>query len=53
MPQTAGLMTLLFFPFIGCIAFIAYKCDLLRQMSHVAWSVCLCVDQTDVPCKNI
>jgi len=21
-------------------------------MSHVAWSVCLCVDHTDVLCKN-
>ena len=30
---------------------IAYRCGIFRQMSHVAWSVCLCVclcvDQTD------
>jgi len=26
-------------------------CGLLQQMSHVAWSVCLCVGHTDVPCK--
>jgi len=25
---------------------------LLTQMSHVAWSVCLYVGRTDVPCKT-
>ena len=28
------------------------RCGILLQMSHVAWSVCLCVDHTDTPCEN-
>jgi len=29
-----------------------HRCGLLLQMSHVAWSVCLGVSHTDMPCKN-
>jgi len=28
------------------------RCGLLLQMSHVTWSVCLCVDHSDVPSKT-
>jgi len=29
-----------------------HRCSILLQMSHVAWSVCLCVSHTGVLCKN-
>jgi len=29
------------------------RCGLLLQMSHVAWSVCLCVGHTGVLCQNV
>jgi len=35
---------------IACTQFI--RCGLLLQMSHVAWSVCLCVLGTRVSCAN-
>ena len=35
---------------IACTQYID-AVDLLLQMSHVAWPVCLCVGDTDVLCK--
>jgi len=32
---------------------MAYRRGLLRQMSHVVWSVCLCVVHTNVLYKNV
>ena len=56
-PRSAWLSVLLL-PF-GCIEALFIKsrplctrCGLLLQMSHVAWSVCLCVADTVELCKN-
>jgi len=29
-----------------------HRCGLLLQMSHIVWSVCLCVGHMDVCCKK-